>query len=146
MSSKPRIASEDILAQKVGITKYWIVSMSSLMNSLFLHCYVQWDQTISNFVVKTGIGLSVGIVASALLFKSEPKIEWSDIEFHSYWPIVWFTERTWPIAISTGWGFGVAYADAQVNLVLDMVWTSVSQGSLYLFRNSSIRNMSQVLP
>lgn len=23
-------------------------------------------------------------------------------------------ERTWPIAITTGWGFGVAYADAQV--------------------------------
>ncbi|KAH8553842.1 hypothetical protein BGW37DRAFT_482443 [Umbelopsis sp. PMI_123] len=66
MSSKPRIASEDILAQK-------------------------WDQTISNFVVKTGIGFSVGIVASALLFK----------------------KRTWPIAIATGWGFGVAYADAQ---------------------------------
>ncbi|KAI8582062.1 hypothetical protein K450DRAFT_228845 [Umbelopsis ramanniana AG] len=71
MSSKPRIASEDILAQK-------------------------WDQTISNFVVKTGIGFSVGIVASALLFK----------------------KRTWPIAIATGWGFGVAYADAQVIIVL----------------------------
>ncbi|KAG2183734.1 hypothetical protein INT43_006745 [Umbelopsis isabellina] len=66
MSSKPRIASEDILAQK-------------------------WDQTVSNFVVKTGLGFSVGIVASALLFK----------------------KRTWPIAIATGWGFGVAYADAQ---------------------------------
>jgi hypothetical protein len=24
-------------------------------------------------------------------------------------------ERTWPIAIATGWGFGVAYADAQVS-------------------------------
>lgn len=34
----------------------------------------QWDQTISNFVVKTGIGLSVGIVASALLFKSKYKV------------------------------------------------------------------------
>ncbi|ORZ17309.1 hypothetical protein BCR42DRAFT_414369 [Absidia repens] len=51
----------------------------------------KWDRVISNFVVKTGFGLSVGIVASALLFK----------------------KRTWPIAISTGWGFGVAYADAQ---------------------------------
>ncbi|ORX50486.1 DUF543-domain-containing protein [Hesseltinella vesiculosa] len=51
----------------------------------------KWDRVISNFVVKTGLGLSVGIVASALLFK----------------------KRTWPIAISTGWGFGVAYADAQ---------------------------------
>ncbi|SAL97791.1 hypothetical protein [Absidia glauca] len=51
----------------------------------------KWDRVISNFVVKTGLGLSVGIVASALLFK----------------------KRTWPIAISTGWGFGVAYADAE---------------------------------
>lgn len=24
-------------------------------------------------------------------------------------------ERSWPIAIATGWGFGVAYADAQVS-------------------------------
>ncbi|GAA5810536.1 hypothetical protein MFLAVUS_003959 [Mucor flavus] len=66
MSTENKIPSEDILAQK-------------------------WDRTISNFVVKTGLGLSAGIVASALLFK----------------------KRTWPIAIATGWGFGVAYADAQ---------------------------------
>lgn len=26
-------------------------------------------------------------------------------------------ERTWPIAITTGWGFGVAYADAQVIMI-----------------------------
>ncbi|KAI7869447.1 hypothetical protein BDF14DRAFT_1722423 [Spinellus fusiger] len=51
----------------------------------------KWDRVISNVVVKTGLGLSVGIVASALLFK----------------------KRTWPIAIATGWGFGVAYADAE---------------------------------
>jgi MICOS complex subunit MIC10 len=31
-------------------------------------------------------------------------------------------ERTWPIAIATGWGFGVAYADAQVIGVLVAVW------------------------
>ncbi|CAO3641097.1 unnamed protein product [Cunninghamella blakesleeana] len=51
----------------------------------------KWDRVVSNFVVKTGLGLSVGIVASALLFR----------------------KRTWPIAIASGWGFGVAYADAQ---------------------------------
>ncbi|KAI9025325.1 hypothetical protein J3Q64DRAFT_1111705 [Phycomyces blakesleeanus] len=64
--SENKIQSEDLLAHK-------------------------WDRVISNFVVKTGLGLSVGIVASALLFK----------------------KRTWPIAISTGWGFGAAYADAE---------------------------------
>ncbi|KAI8993355.1 hypothetical protein BDB01DRAFT_776040 [Pilobolus umbonatus] len=66
MSTENKIPSEDILAQK-------------------------WDRTLSNFVVKTGLGLSVGIVASALLFK----------------------KRSWPIAVAGGWGFGVAYADAQ---------------------------------
>lgn len=27
-----------------------------------------------------------------------------------------YLERTWPIAVATGWGFGVAYADAQVRI------------------------------
>ncbi|KAI8136908.1 hypothetical protein BJV82DRAFT_526192 [Fennellomyces sp. T-0311] len=66
MSAGPKVPSEDLLSQK-------------------------WDRVISNFVVKTGLGLSAGIVASALLFK----------------------KRSWPIAIAGGWGFGVAYADAQ---------------------------------
>ncbi|CAG8565330.1 9508_t:CDS:2 [Ambispora gerdemannii] len=51
----------------------------------------KWDKCISNLLVKTGIGLSVGIIASALIFR----------------------KRTWPIAISTGFGIGVAYADCQ---------------------------------
>ncbi|CAG8452479.1 7071_t:CDS:2 [Paraglomus brasilianum] len=51
----------------------------------------KWDLCISNFLVKSGIGLSVGIVASALLFK----------------------RRTWPMALTTGFGIGVAYADCQ---------------------------------
>ncbi|KAI8366116.1 uncharacterized protein BYT42DRAFT_618551 [Radiomyces spectabilis] len=66
MSTDKKFASEELLSQK-------------------------WDHVISNFVVKTGLGLSAGIVLSALFFK----------------------KRSWPIAISTGWGFGVAYADAQ---------------------------------
>ncbi|CAO3695046.1 unnamed protein product [Rhizopus stolonifer] len=66
MSTENKIPSEEILAQK-------------------------WDCTISNFVVKTGLGISIGIVASALLFK----------------------KRSWPIALTTGWSFGDAYADAQ---------------------------------
>ncbi|CAO3670295.1 unnamed protein product [Rhizopus microsporus] len=65
MSTEQRTPSEEILSQK-------------------------WDCAISNFVVKTGLGLSVGIVA-----------------------LHYYSRRTWPIAISTGWGFGVAYADAQ---------------------------------
>ncbi|KAI8380722.1 hypothetical protein BD560DRAFT_487364 [Blakeslea trispora] len=75
MSVENKIASEDILSHK-------------------------WDRAISNFVVKTGLGLSAGIVASALLFK----------------------KRSWPIAIATGWGFGVAYADAQLLFFLFDIW------------------------
>ncbi|CAG8632307.1 708_t:CDS:2 [Ambispora leptoticha] len=55
----------------------------------------KWDKCISNFLVKTGIGLSVGIIASALIFR----------------------KRTWPIAMSTGFGIGVAYADCQRTFV-----------------------------
>ncbi|CAG8727594.1 16571_t:CDS:2 [Gigaspora margarita] len=50
-----------------------------------------WDFCISNLLVKTGIGLSVGIVASALIFK----------------------RKSWPIALSTGFGIGVSYAECQ---------------------------------
>jgi inner membrane organizing system protein 1 len=51
----------------------------------------KWDLCLSNLLVKTGIGLSIGIVASVLLFK----------------------RRTWPISLTTGFGIGVAYADCQ---------------------------------
>ncbi|CAG8648420.1 6418_t:CDS:2 [Funneliformis caledonium] len=51
----------------------------------------KWDLCLSNLLVKSGIGLSVGIVASALIFK----------------------KKSWPIAMSTGFGIGVAYADCQ---------------------------------
>ncbi|KAL1924375.1 uncharacterized protein VTP21DRAFT_7410 [Calcarisporiella thermophila] len=51
----------------------------------------KWDRCLSNMLVTSGIGLSVGIVASALLFK----------------------RKTWPIALSTGFGVGSAYADCQ---------------------------------
>ncbi|CAG8808325.1 26517_t:CDS:2, partial [Dentiscutata erythropus] len=50
-----------------------------------------WDLCISNLLVKTGIGLSVGIVVSALIFK----------------------KKSWPIAMSTGFGIGVSYAECQ---------------------------------
>ncbi|CAB4377534.1 unnamed protein product [Rhizophagus irregularis] len=51
----------------------------------------KWDLCLSNMLIKSGIGLSVGIVASALLFK----------------------KKSWPIAMSTGFGIGVAYAECQ---------------------------------
>ncbi|KAJ1888537.1 Mitochondrial inner membrane organizing system component [Kickxella alabastrina] len=50
-----------------------------------------FDQATANLLVKTGLGLSVGIVASALLFK----------------------RRMWPVTFFTGAGVGAAYADAQ---------------------------------
>jgi len=51
----------------------------------------KWDLCLSNLLIKSGIGLSVGIVASALLFK----------------------KKSWPIAMSAGFGVGVAYAECQ---------------------------------
>ncbi|KAG9307251.1 hypothetical protein G9A89_017079 [Geosiphon pyriformis] len=66
MSDESQVPSEDILNEK-------------------------WDKCISNLLIKTGIGLSVGVVASALIFK----------------------KKAWPIAMSTGIGIGVAYADCQ---------------------------------
>ncbi|KAF9583601.1 hypothetical protein BGW38_009077 [Lunasporangiospora selenospora] len=53
----------------------------------------KWDECISNVIVKSGIGLSVGIVASALVFK----------------------KRSWPIAVSTGLGLGYATSQCQAN-------------------------------
>ncbi|KAF9984176.1 hypothetical protein BGZ75_004253 [Mortierella antarctica] len=67
-SSNNNIPSEDILSRK-------------------------WDECISNVIVKSGIGLSVGIVASALLFK----------------------KRSWPISVSTGLGLGYALSQCERN-------------------------------
>ncbi|KAG0043231.1 hypothetical protein BGZ83_011689 [Gryganskiella cystojenkinii] len=53
----------------------------------------KWDECLSNVIVKSGIGLSVGIVASALLFK----------------------KRSWPISVSTGLGLGYALSQCERN-------------------------------
>ncbi|KAK0499933.1 hypothetical protein EDD18DRAFT_808046 [Armillaria luteobubalina] len=62
-TNKP-VSSEDILGQK-------------------------YDRCLADLLVKAGVGFSVGVVASVILFR----------------------RRTWPIAISTGFGAGAAYAD-----------------------------------
>ncbi|GLB39729.1 putative component of the MICOS complex, a large protein complex of the mitochondrial inner membrane that plays crucial roles in the maintenance of crista junctions, inner membrane architecture, and formation of contact sites to the outer membrane [Lyophyllum shimeji] len=49
----------------------------------------KYDRCLADFLVKTGIGFSAGVVASVILFR----------------------RRTWPIALSTGFGAGAAYAD-----------------------------------
>ncbi|KAJ7085706.1 hypothetical protein B0H15DRAFT_365149 [Mycena belliarum] len=64
MSSTKPPSSEDILGQK-------------------------YDRCLADFLVKTGVGFSAGVVLSVVLFK----------------------RRTWPIALSTGFGAGVSYAD-----------------------------------
>ncbi|KAK0451600.1 related to Mitochondrial inner membrane organizing system protein 1 [Armillaria ostoyae] len=62
-TNKP-VSSEDILGQK-------------------------YDRCLADLLVKAGVGFSVGVVASVILFR----------------------RRTWPIALSTGFGAGAAYAD-----------------------------------
>ncbi|KAJ7715576.1 hypothetical protein DFH07DRAFT_762747 [Mycena maculata] len=49
----------------------------------------KYDRCLADFLVKAGVGFSAGVVLSVVLFK----------------------RRTWPIALSTGFGGGVAYAD-----------------------------------
>ncbi|KAG1769792.1 hypothetical protein EDD22DRAFT_136418 [Suillus occidentalis] len=64
MSSEKTSSSENIVSQK-------------------------YDRCLADFLVKAGVGFSVGVVASVILFR----------------------RRTWPIALSTGFGMGAAYAD-----------------------------------
>ncbi|KAI9151220.1 Mitochondrial inner membrane organizing system component [Blastocladiella emersonii ATCC 22665] len=51
----------------------------------------KWDRCLSNFVLKVGAATSVGIVTSVLLFR----------------------KRTWPVALSSGIGLGIAYEQCQ---------------------------------
>ncbi|KAG7579986.1 hypothetical protein FFLO_00194 [Filobasidium floriforme] len=48
---------------------------------------------LADFVVSSGIGFSVGVVASVLLFR----------------------RRGWPVALSTGFGAGVAYQNCNAS-------------------------------
>ncbi|CAG8508977.1 21769_t:CDS:2 [Cetraspora pellucida] len=72
MSVDKKPPSEDILNEKAIINFY---HKKNWITRLIILC----------------IGLSVGIVASALIFK----------------------RKSWPIAISTGFGIGVSYAECQ---------------------------------
>ncbi|CAK5277562.1 unnamed protein product [Mycena citricolor] len=56
---------------------------------LFYQSALQYDRCMADFLVKAGVGFSAGVVLSVILFK----------------------RRTWPIALSTGFGAGAAYAD-----------------------------------
>ncbi|KAI0786942.1 hypothetical protein C8Q75DRAFT_770149 [Abortiporus biennis] len=49
----------------------------------------KYDRCLADLLVKAGVGFSVGVVASVILFR----------------------RRAWPIALSTGFGAGAAYAD-----------------------------------
>ncbi|KAG1818786.1 hypothetical protein EV424DRAFT_1540002 [Suillus variegatus] len=49
----------------------------------------KYDRCLADLLVKAGVGFSVGVVASVIVFR----------------------RRTWPIALSTGFGIGAAYAD-----------------------------------
>ncbi|KZV67669.1 DUF543-domain-containing protein [Peniophora sp. CONT] len=49
----------------------------------------KYDRCMADLLVKSGIGFGVGVVASVILFR----------------------RRGWPVALSTGFGGGMAYAD-----------------------------------
>ncbi|OCH90181.1 DUF543-domain-containing protein [Obba rivulosa] len=49
----------------------------------------KYDRCLADLIVKSGVGFSVGVIASVILFR----------------------RRGWPIALGTGFGAGMAYAD-----------------------------------
>ncbi|KAF9556818.1 DUF543-domain-containing protein [Agrocybe pediades] len=49
----------------------------------------KYDRCLADLMVKAGVGFGAGVVASVILFR----------------------RRTWPIALSTGFGAGAAWAD-----------------------------------
>ncbi|KAH0587773.1 hypothetical protein H2248_006531 [Termitomyces sp. 'cryptogamus'] len=87
--SKPA-SSEDILGQK-SILMQTVRSMTAAVriSQSFLDYSLISRHQVADFLVKVGVGFSVGVVASVILFR----------------------RRTWPIALSTGFGAGAAYAD-----------------------------------
>ncbi|CAG7850304.1 MICOS complex subunit MIC10 {ECO:0000256/RuleBase:RU363011} [Serendipita indica DSM 11827] len=51
----------------------------------------KYDKCLADLIVKSGIGFSAGVIASVILFK----------------------RRGWPVALSTGVGIGMSYADCE---------------------------------
>jgi len=49
----------------------------------------KYDRCLADLLVKAGVGFSVGVIASVVLFR----------------------RRAWPVGLSTGFGLGAAYAD-----------------------------------
>ncbi|KAH6564507.1 hypothetical protein BASA50_001478 [Batrachochytrium salamandrivorans] len=64
----------------------------------------KWDKCLSNFAIKSGVGLTVGIGLSFLLFK----------------------RRGWPIGLATGFGAGMAYSQCSQSLAIPTTSSSVA--------------------
>ncbi|ORY30572.1 hypothetical protein BCR39DRAFT_466493 [Naematelia encephala] len=54
----------------------------------------KFDNCVADLIVNAGLGFGVGIVASVLIFR----------------------RRGWPVALSTGFGAGVAYSNCNYSL------------------------------
>ncbi|EIW67726.1 hypothetical protein TREMEDRAFT_33370 [Tremella mesenterica DSM 1558] len=54
----------------------------------------KFDNCVADLLVNSGIGFGVGVVASVLLFR----------------------RRAWPVALTTGFGAGVAYTNCNYSL------------------------------
>ena len=57
----------------------------------------QWDKSIANLIIKTSTGITIGIAFSLLVFKRIGSI---------------YVGKAWPIALTTGFGAGMAYAES----------------------------------
>lgn len=59
----------------------------------------------------SGVGFSVGVIASVILFKRTSQFHEHPKHHPRFAPYKKLTGRGWPIALSTGFGAGAAYAD-----------------------------------
>jgi MICOS complex subunit MIC10 len=93
--------SGGLCRQGVSLCPYWLFEADNSIPH-------RYDNACSDsFPLNSGVGFSVGVVASVILFRSTSLY----CRFPRCAVTVFDTGRTWPIALSTGFGAGAAYAD-----------------------------------
>nr|XP_019012971.1 uncharacterized protein I206_02468 [Kwoniella pini CBS 10737]OCF51752.1 hypothetical protein I206_02468 [Kwoniella pini CBS 10737] len=85
----------------------------------------KFDNCVADLLVNAGLGFGVGVVASVLLFRTirssflsniGAMISICDIKGYSLNAFLPTTGRGWPVALSTGFGAGVAYSNCNYSL------------------------------
>ncbi|KAF4613146.1 hypothetical protein D9613_010982 [Agrocybe pediades] len=71
----------------------------------------KYDRCLADLMVKAGVGFGAGVVASVILFRRSYSPSLSPSLPQTNQLTYRTTGRTWPIALSTGFGAGAAWAD-----------------------------------